>query len=99
MNSKRLKNYAKNSAIGIFIVLFMFLPLIQLKPHILPGNTEGNFLNSNQNIPSSQGSYDLTTLPYFENISGVTDWVSSNIIDEATFPVSPSESFYPMYFA
>ena len=98
MNSMRIKNYARNGAIGIFIVLFAFLPLFQMNLPIMPNSPEENTSKLNNYIPSSQGSYDLTNLPYFDNISGVTDWVSSSIIDEDTIPQNPSDPYYPMYF-
>jgi hypothetical protein len=93
-----LRKWINYGMLGVFIGIILLQPTLQAPSAGL--NTNKSEVTSNIDIhsPFSQGSEYLTNLPFFDNSSPLVDWLSQ-MVDEATTPASPSEPYFPMYFA
>ncbi|MHA1745539.1 MAG: hypothetical protein ACTSWW_06040, partial [Promethearchaeota archaeon] len=98
ITSQALRKWINYGMLGIFIGILLLQPTFQASSAGLNTNMSEVTSNIDTHSPFSQGSEDLTNLPFFDNSSPLVDWLSQ-MVDEATTPASPPDPYFPMYFA
>ncbi len=98
MNSEKMHKCMKFGSVGILLVLLIFIPHFQANNPQISDNPERTSSLTTNYSNELRSSFDLTQLPYLDNISYVVDWLTENLIDETTLPVSPNDAENPMFY-
>ncbi|MHA1584254.1 MAG: hypothetical protein ACTSWL_03300, partial [Promethearchaeota archaeon] len=77
MKMSTLRRYANYGVFAILIGMLILPSALQINhPPLLTTTTRAG--------PQSQGSSDLTHLPYFNDTTPLADWLTDNMTDENT---------------